>query len=89
MTHPSAVSIRTNLTIVPNGGVVIPVDMRAKLGLPIAGEIIARLVDGAIVLEPLDIVICQAQAMVAKYISPGQNLVEELIAERHEAAIGE
>lgn len=87
MTHQPTVSgLQANLTIAANGRVVIPVNMRAKLGLQGGGKLVARLVDGAIILEPLDAAIRRAQAMVARYIPQGSGLVEELIAERREAA---
>jgi antitoxin PrlF len=43
-------------------------------------------VDGAIVLEPLDAVIRRAQAAVARYVPQASGLVEELMAERRAEA---
>ncbi len=77
---------QANLTIAPNGRVVIPLSMRAELGCQAGGKVMARLVDGAIILEPLDAAVRRAQAMVRKYVPMGAGLVDEMIAERHTAA---
>lgn len=74
--------MQANLTIAPNGRLVIPANMRAELGLQGGDRLVARVVDGAIVLEPLDAAIRRAQAAVARYVPQGSGLVEELIAER-------
>jgi antitoxin PrlF len=60
-------AIQMSLTLAANGRVVIPANMRAALGLSDGGKLVARLVDGAIVLEPVDAAIRRAQAMVARY----------------------
>lgn len=74
------------LTMAPNGRIVIPAPVRAALGLAEGGKVVARLIDGAIVLEPIDTAIRRAQAMVRAYIPAGSGLVDELIADRHAAA---
>jgi antitoxin PrlF len=84
--HREDATLRANLTIASNGRVVIPANMRAELGLQGGGKLVARLIDGAIVLEPLDAAIRRAQAMVARYVPPGTGLIEELMAERRKAA---
>jgi len=80
MTHHS------NLTIAPNGRVVIPASMRAELGIQSGGKVIARVVDGTVVLEPIEAAIRRAQAMVRKYIPDSSGIIDELIAERRAAA---
>jgi hypothetical protein len=60
--------------------------MRAELGWQSGAKLMARLVDGTIILEPIDVAIHRAQAMVSQYVPQGSGLVEELITERHEAA---
>jgi bifunctional DNA-binding transcriptional regulator/antitoxin component of YhaV-PrlF toxin-antitoxin module len=77
---------RTSLSLAPNGRIVIPVAMRAALGCQNGGKLVARLVDGALVLEPVDVAIRRAQAMVRAYIPENAGVVDELIAERHAAA---
>ena len=77
---------QAQLNLAPNGRLVIPVAMRAALGLEAGGKLVARLVDGAIVLEPVGVAIARAQAMVARYVPANVSLVDELIAERRAAA---
>ena len=74
---------QANLTVAPNGRVVIPAQMRAELGLQAGGKLIARLVDGAVVLEPADAAVRRAQALIGRHIPQGTNLSDELIRERH------
>jgi len=76
---------QTPLTLAPNGRLVIPVAMRAALGLGAGGKLVARLVDDAIVLEPVGAAIARAQAMVARYVPADVSLADELIAERRAA----
>lgn len=78
--------LKANLPIAPNGRVVIPANMRAKLGGQSGSKLLARLVDGTVVLEFIDVAIQRAQAMVREYVPRESGLVEELITERHEAA---
>jgi len=79
-------TMQANLTIAPNGRLVIPANMRAELGLQGGDRLVARVVDGAIVLEPLDAAIRRAQAAVARYVPQASGLVEELMAERRAEA---
>ena len=69
-----------------NGAVVIPTKMRTSLNLRGGDKLIARAVDGVIVLEPLDAAIHRAQVMVGRYVPAGAGLVDELLAERRAAA---
>jgi bifunctional DNA-binding transcriptional regulator/antitoxin component of YhaV-PrlF toxin-antitoxin module len=68
---------------------VIPASIRAELGLEKGGKLLAHLVDGTLVLEPIDASIRRAQALVRKYIRDGSGIVDELIMERHMAAENE
>jgi AbrB family looped-hinge helix DNA binding protein len=77
---------QASLTIAPNGRVVIPANMRAELGFQHGGKVIARVVDGTVVLEPIEAAIRRAQEMVRKYVPDDVDLVAELIAERRAAA---
>jgi len=75
--------LQSSLTVASNGRVVIPAPMRAELGVIDGGQLGARLVDGTLILEPIDAAIKRAQAMVARYVPPDAGLAQELIAERH------
>ncbi|TWB56354.1 AbrB/MazE/SpoVT family DNA-binding domain-containing protein [Nitrospirillum viridazoti] len=78
--------LRANLTMASNGRVVIPAQMRSALGLADGGKVVARLVDGVVVLEPIEAAIRRAQALVRRYVPDGADLIEELAAERRAAA---
>jgi AbrB family looped-hinge helix DNA binding protein len=77
---------RSTLILAANGRVVIPAPMRAALGLKDGARLVARVVDGAIVLEPIEAAVRRAQSLVAPYARPGVSAVDELIAERRAAA---
>ena len=76
----------TQLTIAANGRIVIPAHIRTQLGLQGGEKLVARLVDGALVLEPIAVSIARAQAAVRKYISTDAALGDELILERRKSA---
>jgi AbrB family looped-hinge helix DNA binding protein len=80
---------QANLTLAPNGRVVIPANMRAELGWQGGKKLLARLVGGTVVLEPIDAAISRAQAMVRQYVPESVKLADELIAERRAAAKNE
>ncbi len=42
--------------------------------------------NGAVIPEPIDAAIRGAQALLRRYVPEGSRLIDELIAERHEAA---
>ncbi len=73
---------QASLTIAPNGRIVIPANMRGELGWQGGGKLLARLVDGTVVLEPVDAAIRRAQEMVSHYVPKNSGLVDELISER-------
>ena len=65
---------------------VIPAAMREALGVERGGRLVARLEDGALILEPFDLAIRRAQAQVARYAPADAGLTDELIARRRVAA---
>jgi antitoxin PrlF len=81
--------IQTSITIASNGRVVIPSNMRAALGCPNGGDVVARLVDGTVILEPVGAAIKRAQAMVRDYMPANAGLADELIEERRASAARE
>ena len=60
--------------------------MRTEIGLPDGGKLVARVEDGAVILEPFDIALRRARALVRRYVPEGVSVADELIAERHAAA---
>jgi AbrB family looped-hinge helix DNA binding protein len=77
---------QANLTVAPNGRVVIPAGMRAAMGIPEGGRVVARLVDGVVILEPIAVAIRRAQDYVRQFVPEGVSLADEVIAERRAAA---
>ncbi len=80
---------QASVTLASNGRVVIPAAMRAAIGCQHGGRLIARVVDGALVLEPIEVAVRHAQALVARYIPRDAALADALIEERHLAAENE
>lgn len=74
-----------SILVPANGRVVIPAAARAALGVTGGGKLVARLVDGALVIEPVEVAVRRAQALIARYVPAGTNLADELIAERRHA----
>ena len=69
-----------------NGRVVIPASFRKALGINPGDEVILTLEEDELRLTTMKRRIERAQRHVRKYVKPGVSLVDELIAERREAA---
>ena len=72
-----------------NGRMVIPARFREAMELAPGDEMILRLVDGELRLSTVEVAIRNAQAVVRRHVPDGVNLVEELIADRRDAATRE
>jgi AbrB family looped-hinge helix DNA binding protein len=72
-----------------NGRIVIPASFRQALGISIGDEVILRIVDDELRITTLRRRLQRAQRLVRKHVKPSTSLVDELIAERHEAARNE
>lgn len=68
------------------GRIVIPADMRQAMMVGPGDMVTARVVDGELRIISSRAAIRKAQKLVREHIAPGQNLVDELIAERREEA---
>jgi AbrB family looped-hinge helix DNA binding protein len=79
---PSEVRLKVN----ENGRLVIPAEFRRALGICAGDEIILTWKDDEIRLTTMKKRIERAQRHVRQYVKPGVSLVDELIAERREAA---
>lgn len=73
------------LKLGPQGRVVVPAHFRHALGLQVGDPLVASVEDGRIVLETKD---AAMRRLLARFraLEGGTNPVEELIAERREAA---
>jgi AbrB family looped-hinge helix DNA binding protein len=76
----------TRTRVNENGRVVIPASFRKALGISIGDEIVLRIEDDELRIMTLKRRIERAQASVRRHVKPGVSLVDELIAERREAA---
>ena len=72
-----------------HGRIVIPAEYRRALGLREGDPVMVQLDDGELRVLTRAQAIRRAQEIVAKYISPGRSLVDELIAERRAEAARE
>ena len=72
-----------------NGRVVIPASFRKALGINVGDEVVLRIEDNELRITTLKRRIERAQRLVGRHVKPGTSLVDELIAERHEAARNE
>lgn len=79
-------SAEARLRINENGRVVIPAPFRKALGIKPGDEVILRLEDDELRITTMKRRIERAQRNVRKYVKAGTSLVDELIAERREAA---
>jgi AbrB family looped-hinge helix DNA binding protein len=76
----------TRICVNENGRVVIPAPYRKALGIKAGDEVILRMEDGELRITTTQRRIERAQRRVRQYVKPGVSLVDELIAERREAA---
>jgi AbrB family looped-hinge helix DNA binding protein len=81
--------LKTRMRVNENGRVVIPASFRKRLGIRIGDEVVLQLEDDELRIITLKCNIERAQRLVRKHVKPGTSLVDELIAERREAARNE
>jgi AbrB family looped-hinge helix DNA binding protein len=83
------VKLKTRMRVNENGRVVIPVAFRNRLGIRAGDEVVLELEDDELRIITLKRNIERAQRLVRKHVKPGTSLVDELIAERRQAARNE
>jgi AbrB family looped-hinge helix DNA binding protein len=76
----------TRMRINENGRVVIPASFRKALGINPGDEILLRLEDDELRISTMKSRIERARRQVRKHVGRSVSLVDELIAERREAA---
>lgn len=74
------------LTIAPDGRVVIPAEMRAAMQIGPDGKVTARVVDGELRVLSWKTAIRRAQEALRRRVPSGVSLADELIAERRAEA---
>ena len=83
------VNTETRQRVNENGRVVIPASFRKALGINIGDEVVLRMEDDELRITTLKRRVERAQRLVRKHVKLGTSLVDELIAERREAARNE
>jgi AbrB family looped-hinge helix DNA binding protein len=81
--------LKIRMRVNENGRVVIPASFRKRLGIRIGDEVVLQIEDDELRIMTLKRIIERAQRLVRKHVKPGTSLVDELIAERREAARNE
>jgi AbrB family looped-hinge helix DNA binding protein len=81
--------LKTSMRVNQNGRVVIPAAFRKQLGIRAGDQVVLRIEDDELRISTLQRNIKRAQRLVRKHVKPGTSLVDELIAERREAARNE
>ncbi len=77
---------QTRTRINQNGRIAIPAAYRKALGIKAGDEVILRMEDDELRITTMKLRLERARRHVRKYVKPGVSLVDELIAERREAA---
>ena len=89
MEHIVTVNTETRQRVNENGRVVIPASFRKALGINIGDEVVLRMEDDELRITTLKRRVERAQRLVRKHVKRGTSLVDELIAERRQAARNE
>jgi AbrB family looped-hinge helix DNA binding protein len=87
--HRVTIDTKTRMRVNENGRVVIPASFRKALGINVGDEVVLRIEDDELRITTLKRRVERAQRLVRKHVKPGTSLVDELIAERREAARNE
>ena len=76
--------IRTRVS--QNGRIVIPASFREAMGIDVGDEVVLRLQNDELRITTKQRRIQRAQERARRFLKPGTSLVDELMAERREAA---
>ncbi|HEY1424139.1 MAG TPA: AbrB/MazE/SpoVT family DNA-binding domain-containing protein [Candidatus Acidoferrum sp.] len=78
--------LKTSMRVNQNGRVVIPASFRKRLGIRVGDQVVLRIEDDELRITTVKRNLIRAQKLIRKHIKPGVSLVDELVAERREAA---
>jgi AbrB family looped-hinge helix DNA binding protein len=81
--------LETRLRVSENGRLVIPASFRKALGIEVGDEVVLRLQDNELRITTQQKRIERARQRARKYLKRGASLVDELLAERRQAARNE
>ena len=76
----------TRMRVNENGRVVIPASFRKALGINVGDEVVLRIEDDELRISTPKQRLERAQRLVRQHVKPGTSLVDDLLAERREAA---
>ena len=79
-------AVHATLKVGEGGRIVIPAEVRERLGLKTGSEVHLSVEGDTATLMSAEAAIRRAQARVAKYIKPGTTLSDELMADRRREA---
>jgi len=80
---------RTNLRVADGGRIVIPAEVRERLGMQVGSDLVMTVEDDHATLMNAKAARRRARQLVRRYIKPGVSLSEELMAERKKDAENE
>jgi AbrB family looped-hinge helix DNA binding protein len=81
--------LRTTLRVADGGRIVIPAEVRERLGLDVGADLVMTVEDDHATIMNAKAARRRARQRVRRYIAPGVGLSEELMAERKKEAKGE
>lgn len=74
--------LHTTLRVADGGRIVIPAEVRERLGLEVGAELVMTVEDDHATLMNAKAARRRARRRVGRYVAPGASLSEELMAER-------
>ena len=74
------------LRVGPKGRIVVPAPLRRELGMDDGAEVVARVEDGRLVVEPRSVVLERVRRVVRDAVPADVSLVDELLAARDDEA---
>jgi AbrB family looped-hinge helix DNA binding protein len=77
-----ASELRTTLRVADGGRIVIPAEVRERLGMEVGADLVLTVADDHAILMNAKSARRKARERVRRYIAPGANLSKELMAER-------
>jgi AbrB family looped-hinge helix DNA binding protein len=89
MTSSHSLSSHSRVKVDSAGRIVIPSDLRAKLGIEPGQELILHEETDALRLQTFHQALARAQSFFSKFARPGESIVDELIRDRREEAAKE
>lgn len=78
--------LRATLRVAGGGRIVIPAEVRERLGLEVGADLVMTVEDDHATLMNAKAARRRARQRVRKYVAPGASLSEELMAERKKEA---